>query len=135
MKRQYRIKVNDMRLNDVFVRWPEEELGSEREVYVLRDTKPLPTQVSSMIQAGKEIYVLTEFGMWISLTTGTGYEPRAIECMDWTEYSSPLSVDRVKRPIVSYVNNVSEHNRIRWITDEGCRRIAEEIVKDLNGTY
>lgn len=135
MKREYLIKVGDMREGDSFVRWPDEQLGNEREVWVLRDVKPLPTETASMIISKGEIFVLSQRGTWISLTSGIGYESVRFEYENWYPYSkyiyAPVTVDRLYRAISNYADYVSKHNGITWLTEHGRMRFAEEIAKDL----
>lgn len=131
MRREVKIKVGDFREGDTFVRWPEEFLGNEREVIVLRNAQ-LPTRVGSRVQDEHgTIFVLMETGTWVSLHTGGYRAPAMMEMSNWTPYLPEVSEEAIHKAICQYADRVSAHNGRTWLTEFGRKKFAEEIMKGL----
>ena len=134
MKKEFCIRAADMQDGDIFVRWDERSVNHSRLVYVLRETPALPTKVGSrVIDTHGTIFALSAPGLWISLRTGQGHEAYMFNEIFWRVYGQDeITVEQVQESISRYADSVQRHNGMQWITEAGRRRIAEEVVKDLN---
>lgn len=135
-RREIRIKYGDQRKGDEFVRWAD-SLSNDREAYVLREMPALPTAVGSrIVDEHGTIFALSTSGMWISLRTGVGHEPRTIREMSWKHYGAPVATSNDLYELVVQMINRGGHfdrdevNRIVDGLEESKYFVGREITFD-----